>query len=84
MVGKWGVISHIPDLTWHIQVYPNVACLCRGKTRKSVSDEAAHGLGQFEAYLTVRQVLSEASTAAEGVLSREPSNFYRCRYAALG
>jgi len=65
-------------------VYPNVAYLCRGKTRKSASDVAAHRLGQVEAYLTVREVLSEASTAADGVLSRERSGFYRCRYATLG
>jgi hypothetical protein len=45
---------------------------------------AAHRLGQVEAYLTVREVLSEASTAADDVLSREPSAFYRCRYATLG
>jgi hypothetical protein len=34
--------------------------------------------------LTVREVLSEASTAADGVLSYERSGFYRCRYATLG
>ena len=55
-----------------------------GKTRKSASDVAAHRLGQVEAYLIVREVLSEASTAADGVLSRERSGFYRCRYATLG
>ena len=44
----------------------------------------AHRLGQVEAYLTVREVLSEASAAADGVLSRERSGFYRCRYATLG
>ena len=42
-------------------------------------DVAAHRLGQVEAYLTVREVLSEASTAADGVLLRERSGFYRCR-----
>ena len=45
---------------------------------------AAHRLGQVEAYLTVREVLCEASTAADGVLSRERSGSYRCRYATLG
>jgi hypothetical protein len=65
-------------------VYPNVACLLRGKTRKSASDEAARRVGQVEAYLTVREVLSEASTAADGVLSRERSGFYRSRHATLG
>jgi hypothetical protein len=36
---------------------PNVAYLCRGKTRKSASDAAAHKLGQVEAYLTVPELL---------------------------
>ena len=36
---------------------------------------AAHRLGQVEAYLTAREVLSEASTAADGVLSCERSGF---------
>jgi hypothetical protein len=45
---------------------------------------AAHRLGQVEAYLTVREVLSEASTVADGVLSSERSDFYRRRYATLG
>ncbi len=63
---------------------PNVAYLCRGKTRKRASDVAAHRLGQVEAYFTVREVLSEVSTAADAVLSRERSVFYRCRYATLG
>jgi hypothetical protein len=67
-----------------MSVNPNFAYLCQGKTRKSASDVAAHRLGQVEAYLTVREVLSEASTAADGVLSRERSGFYRCRYAKLG
>ncbi len=66
------------------RVNPNVAYLCRGKTRQSAPDVAARRLGQDEAYLTVREVLSEASTAADGVLSRERSGFYRCRYATLG
>jgi len=29
---------------------------------------AAHRLGQDEAYFTVREILAEASTAADGVL----------------
>jgi hypothetical protein len=45
---------------------------------------AAHRLGHVEAYLIVREGLSEASTAADGVQSRERSGFYRCRYATLG
>ena len=36
---------------------------------------AAHRLGQVEAYFTVREVLSEASTAVDGALSRERSGF---------
>jgi hypothetical protein len=66
------------------QIYPNVAYLCRGKTRKSTPGDAARSLGQVEAYLTVRECLSEASIAADGVLSCERSNFYRCRYTTLG
>ena len=65
-------------------VYPNVANLCRGKTRKSAPHVAAHRLGQVEAYFTVREVLSEASTAADGVLSREFSGFGRHRFVTLG
>jgi len=42
------------------QVNPNVAYLCRGKTRKSASDVAAHRLGQVEAYFTAREVLFRA------------------------
>ena len=45
---------------------------------------AARRFGQVEAYFTVRRVLSEASTASDGVLSREPSDFYRFEYATLG
>ena len=52
--------------------------------RKSASDVAASRLRQVEAYLTVRDVLSEASTAADGALSSECSGFCRCGYATLG
>ncbi len=65
-------------------VNPDVAYLRRGKTRKSAPDVTARRLGQVEAYFTVREVLSEASTAADGSLSRERSGLYRCRYATLG
>jgi hypothetical protein len=34
--------------------------------------------------LTVREILSEASTLADGALSRERSDFYRFGYATLG
>ena len=72
------------DTQGPLSLYPNVAYLRQGKTRKSAPDVAAHRLGQVEAYLTVREVLCEASTAADGVLSRERSGSYRCRYATLG
>jgi|GEM_PF-2480383 hypothetical protein len=65
-------------------LYPNVVNLLRGKTCQSVPDVAARGLGEDEAYLTVRDILSEASTVSDGALSREPSGFYRCGFAALG
>ena len=39
---------------------------------------------RVEAYLTVREILAEASTAADAVLSRERSDSFRYRYAALG
>ncbi|MEE9121245.1 MAG: hypothetical protein V3U56_08145, partial [Syntrophobacteria bacterium] len=54
------------------------------KTRQSVPDVAARRLGEDEAYLTVRDILSEASTVADGALSRERSGFYRCGFATLG
>ena len=44
----------------------------------------ARRLGQDEQYLTVREILSEASTRADGVLSRERSDFYRFGCATLG
>ena len=65
-------------------LYPNVAYPGRGKTRKSAPDVAARRLGQVEAYLTVRRVLSESSTASDGVLSRERSDFYRFECVTLG
>jgi hypothetical protein len=45
---------------------------------------AARRLGQVEAYLIVRRALAEASTASDGVLSRERSDFYRFGYGTLG
>jgi hypothetical protein len=45
---------------------------------------AAHRLGQGEAYLTVREVLSEVSTTSDGVLSRERSGFCRSGFATFG
>jgi hypothetical protein len=51
--------------------------------RQSVPDAAARRLGEDEAYLTVRDILSEGSTVADGALSRERSGFYRCGSATL-
>jgi len=56
---------------------PIVADLHRVKTRQSGPDVTARRLGQDEAYLTVRDILSEASTAADGVLWRERNGFGR-------
>ncbi len=44
----------------------------------------ARSLGQDEQYLTVREILSKASTLSDGALSRERSDFYRFGYATLG
>ena len=65
-------------------MYPNVANLCREKTRQGAPDVVARSLGQAEAYLTVREVLAEASTGADGVRWREFSGFGRFRFATLG
>ncbi len=65
-------------------VNPNVAYPRRGKTRQSAPNVGARRLGQDEQYLTVREILSEASTLADGALSRERSDFYRFGYATLG
>ena len=45
---------------------------------------AARRLGEDEAYWTVRDILSEASTVSDGALSRERSAFYRCGFVTLG
>ena len=52
--------------------------------RVRVSQMWASRLGQDEQYLTVREILSEASTAADGALSRERSDFCRFGYTTLG
>ena len=56
-----------------------------GKTRQSAPDVGARRLGQEEQYLTVREILSEASTLVPpwAGLSRERSDFYRFGYATL-
>ncbi len=66
------------------RVYPNVAYPRRGKTRQSAPNVGARRLGQDEQYLTVREILSEASTLSDGALSGERSDFYRFGYATLG
>jgi hypothetical protein len=55
-----------------------------GKARQSAPDVGARRLGQDDQYLTVREILSEASTLIDGVLSRERSDFFRFGYATLG
>jgi hypothetical protein len=64
--------------------YPNVVNLLRGKKRQRVPDVAARRLGEDEEYLTVRDILSETSTVADGPLSSDRSGFYRCGFATLG
>jgi hypothetical protein len=66
------------------RVYPNVAYPRRGKTRQSAPDVGERRLGQDEQYLTVREILPEASTLTDGVLSREWSDFYRFGCVTLG
>ena len=73
--------QHLERLRWF---HPNVAYPRRGKTRQSAPNMDARRLGQDEQYLTVREILSEASTLADGALSRERSDFYRFGYATLG
>ncbi|MGI9569821.1 MAG: hypothetical protein ACR2PH_08820 [Desulfobulbia bacterium] len=63
---------------------PSVADPLRGKTRQSTPDVGARRLGQDEQYFTVREILSEASTVADGVLSRGRRNFCRFGFATLG
>jgi hypothetical protein len=65
-------------------VNPNVANLHRGKTRQGASDVASRSLWQVEAYLTVREILAEASKGADGVLWREFGDFGRFRLTTLG
>jgi hypothetical protein len=55
-----------------------------GKTCQSALNVGARRLGQGEQYLTVREILSEASKLSDGALSRERSDFYWFGYATLG
>jgi hypothetical protein len=57
----------------------NVAYLYLGKTGQRAPDVASRRLGQVEAYLTVREILAEASKGADGVLWREFNGFGRYR-----
>ena len=61
----------------NLRVNPNVAKMCRGKTRQGVPDVASHSLRKVEAYLTVREILPETSKGADGVVWREFSGFGR-------
>ena len=63
---------------------PNVADPRREKTRQSLPDVVARRLGQDEQYWIVREILSELSTGAGGMLSRERSAFCRFGFATLG
>ena len=76
--------SYAPPFCEECLLYPNVAYPHRGKTRQSASDVDARRLGQDEQYLTVREILAEASTFADGALSRERSDFCRFGYEMLG
>ena len=67
-----------------VKPHPNVADLHRGKTRQSAPGVAEHSLGQVVAYLTVCEILADASTGADGVLWCERSGFCRCGFATLG
>jgi hypothetical protein len=65
-------------------INPNVANLCREKTRQGAPDVASRSLGKVEAYFTVREILAEASKGADGVHWCESSGFGRFRFATLG
>ncbi|MBE9573005.1 MAG: hypothetical protein IMF11_20460 [Proteobacteria bacterium] len=45
---------------------------------------AEHSLGQIVTYLTVCEILADASTGAGGVLWCERSGFCRCGFTTLG
>jgi hypothetical protein len=82
LFNKSNSLAHMPSRKkpCHDQVNPNVAYPRRGKTRQSASNMGAHRLGQDEQYLTVREILSEASTLVppRAGLSRERSDC--CRF----
>jgi hypothetical protein len=66
------------------RVNPKVADLLRRAAQARVPRALQpQGVGS-EAYFTVREILAEASTAADGVLEREPNDFCRCGFATLG
>jgi hypothetical protein len=74
-------VSRLPSSTFS---NPDVASPPQGKTRQSALNVGARRLGQDEQYLTVREILSETSTLADGALSCERSDFCRFGYAILG
>ena len=57
-----------------------------GKTPQSAPNVGARRLGHNEQYMTVREILSEATTLIppQAELSRERSNFSRFGYVTLG
>ena len=63
---------------------PDTANLCREKTCQGGPDVASRSLGQVEAYLTVREILPEASKGADGVHWREFNGFCWFKFAVLG
>jgi hypothetical protein len=65
-------------------IYPNLADLCREKTHQGAPDVAWRSLWKVEAYLTVREILLEASKGADGVHWCEFSGFGRFRPARSG
>jgi len=74
MLAIWQLVR---DLAVKAEINPNAANLYREKTRQGAPDVASRGLGQVEAYLTVREILPGASKGADGALWCEFSGFGR-------
>ena len=66
-----------------LKINPNVVDLCREKTHQGASDVVSHSRGQVEAYLTVHEILPEASKGADGGLWCELTVFAGNRFATL-
>ena len=66
-------------------VNPNITSLCRGITHKSAfrGKGSARKLEEDESYLTAREILFEAGTAADHVVCCERSGFGRFGPATL-